>query len=123
MKKLFIGASIVAVALSIVPANAASTLAVGNGNSFGFVNTAAGALAVGNAAATSQQAGVSTSVGTGIAVATPLGGFSAGVGSSLGQTQGVSAAAAEGPLGIAATTGHVLNIGNGNGAACTNTTP
>ena len=123
MKKFFIGASIVAVALSIVPANAASTLAVANGNSIGFVNTAAGALAVGNAAATSQQAGVSTSVGTGIAVATPLGGFSAGVGSSLGQTQGVSAAAAAGPLGIAATTGHVLNIGNGNGAAFTNTTP
>jgi hypothetical protein len=123
MKKFFIGASIVAVALSIVPANAASTLAVANGNSIGFVNTAAGALAVGNAAATSQQAGVSTSVGTGIAVATPLGGFSAGVGSSLGQTQGVSAAAAAGPLGIAATTGHVLNIGNGNGAAFTNVLP
>ena len=70
MKKLFIGASIVAAALITVPANAASTLAVANGNSIGFVNTAAGALAVGNAAAASQQAGVNTSVGTGIAATT-----------------------------------------------------
>ena len=123
MKKLFIGASIVAAALITVPANAASTLAIANGNSIGFVNTAAGALALGNAAAASQQAGVNTSVGTGIAVATPLGGFSAGVGTALGQSQGLSAAAAAGPAGIAATTGHVLNIGNGNGIGFTNTTP
>ena len=123
MKKLFIGASIVAAALITVPANAASTLAIGNGNSVGFVNTAAGALALGNAAAASQQAGVNTSVGTGIAVATPLGGFSAGVGTALGQSQGLSAAAAAGPAGLAATTGHVLNIGNGNGIGFTNTTP
>ena len=80
MKKLFIGASIVAAALITVPANAASTLAIANGNSIGFVNTAAGALALGNAAAA-------------------------------------------GPAGLAATTGHVLNIGNGNGAAFTNVLP
>jgi len=35
----------------------------------------------------------------------------------------LSAAAAAGPAGIAATTGHVLNIGNGSGIGFTNVTP
>src|SRR5215469_16245674 len=120
MKKLFLGTAIIAALIVSVPANAASTLAVANGNAIGAVNTAAGALALGNAAATSQQVGVNTSAGTGIAVATPLGGFSASVGTGIQQSQGLSAAAAAGPAGIAATAGHVLNITNGNGVGFTN---
>jgi hypothetical protein len=121
MKKLLLSASLLA--FSVVSANAASTLAVSNGNSFGFVNTTAGALAAGNAAAASQQVGVNTSIGTGFAVATPVGGISASAGTAIGQSQGLSAAAATGPAGIAATTGNVLNIGNGNGIGFTNVLP
>src|SRR6516225_1870202 len=121
MKKLLLSASLLA--FSVVSANAASTLAVSNGNAIGFVNTGAAALALGNAAATSQQVGVNTSAGTGIAVATPLGGFSASVGTGIQQSQGLSAAAAAGPVGIALTGGHVGNFTNGNGVGFTNVTP
>jgi hypothetical protein len=123
MKKLLISVAFLPFIGLAHPASAGSTLAVSNGNSFGFVNTSAGALAAGNAAATSQQAGVNTSIGTGFAVATPLGGLSASAGTAIGQSQGLSAAAAAGPAGIAATTGNVLNIGNGNGIGFTNVTP
>src|SRR5215472_4156608 len=121
MKKLLL-ASAMTFALG-ASAQAASTLAVSNGNAIGFVNTGAAALALGNAAATSQQVGVNTSAGTGVAVATPLGGFSASVGTGIQQSQGLSAAAAAGPAGFAATAGHVLNITNGNGVGFTNVTP
>jgi len=122
MKKLLF-ITVAALVCSVAAANAASTLAISNGNSFGFVNTAAGAAAVGNAAATSQQAGVNTSIGTGFAVATPVGGLSASAGTSIGQSQGLSAAAAAGPAGLALTSGHVINVGNGNGIGFTNVTP
>jgi hypothetical protein len=121
MRKLFLITS--ALLCSVVAANAGSTLAVSNGNSIGSVTTIAGAAALGNAAAASQQAGVNTSIGTGIAVATPIGGFSASAGTALGQSQGVSSAAAAGPGGIALTGGHVGNFGNGNGVGFTNVTP
>jgi len=123
MKKLFVASLLASVAAFATQGNAASTLAVSNGNSFGFVNTTAGALAAGNAASTSQQVGVNTSIGTGFAVATPLGGLSASAGTAIGQSQGLSAAAATGPAGIAATTGNVINIGNGNGIGFTNVLP
>jgi len=121
MRKLLLVTT--ALVFSAAAANAGSTLAVANGNSFGFVNTGAGAAAFGNAAATSQQAGVNTSIGTGFAVATPLGGLSASAGTAIGQSQGLSAAAAAGPGGIALTGGHVSNFGNGNGFGFTNVTP
>jgi hypothetical protein len=121
MKKLLLTTA--SLILSIGVAHAASTLAVSNGNAIGAVTTIAGAAALGNAAATSQQVGVNTSAGTGIAVATPLGGFSASVGTGIQQSQGLSAAAAAGPVGIALTGGHVGNFTNGNGVGFTNVTP
>jgi len=66
---------------------------------------------------------VNTSIGTGFAVATPVGGLSASAGTSIGQSQGLSAAAAAGPAGLALTSGHVINVGNGNGIGFTNVTP
>jgi len=116
----------VALVCSVCAANAASnSVALGTGFNIGGTqtNTAAGAAALGNAAATSQQAGVNTSIGTGFAVATPLGGLSASAGTAIGQSQGLSAAAAAGPGGLALTSGHVINVGNGNGIGFTNVTP
>jgi hypothetical protein len=53
MKKLLMSISFVALVGSILPADAASTLAIGGGANLGNVTTLTGAGALGNAAAAS----------------------------------------------------------------------
>jgi hypothetical protein len=117
MKKLLMGVSFVALVGSILPADAGSTLAIGGGVNLGNVTTLTGAGTLGNAAAASAANGVNTSVGSGVAVATPAGSLSAGIGTSIGQSTGQSGAVA-GPGGGAALSGafsnnHGLGVGGG----------
>ena len=66
----------------------------------GNVTTLTGAGALGKAGAASAANGFNTSVGSGVAVDTPAGSLSAGIGESIGQSVGQSGALA-GPNGAA----------------------
>ena len=66
--------------------DAGSTFAIGGGANLGNVTTLTGAAALGNAAAGSVANGFNTSLGSGVAVATPAGSLSAGIGTSIGQS-------------------------------------
>jgi hypothetical protein len=122
MKKLLISVAFIALVKGIVPADAGSTLAIGGGANLGNVTTLTGAKALGNAAAGSIANGFNTSVGSGVAVATPLGSLSAGIGSSIGQSTGQSAALA-GPGGSALSGAISNNHGVGVGGGFTNVMP
>ncbi len=123
MKKLLMSVSFIALVGSIVPADAGSTLAIGSGANFGNVTTLTGAATLGNAAAASAANGINTSVGSGVAVATPAGSLSAGIGTSIGQSVGQSGAVA-GPGGGAALSGALShNGGVGVGQGFTNVLP
>lgn len=124
MKKLLMSVSLLTLMASIVPAGAgSSTLAIGGGANIGNVTTLTGAATLGNAAAASGAAGFNTSIGSGVAVATPLGSLSAGIGSSIGQSTGQSGAVA-GPGGGFALSGSAShNNGLGVGGGFTNVLP
>ena len=81
-----------------------------------------GAGALGNAAAASAANGLNTSVGSGVAVATPAGSLSAGIGTSIGQSTGQSGAVA-GPGGAALSGAFSNNGGVGVGGGFTNVLP
>jgi hypothetical protein len=122
MKKLLMSVAFIALVGNIVPADAGSTLAIGGGANLGNVTTLTGAKALGNAAAGSIANGVNTSVGSGVAVATPAGSLSAGIGTSIGQSTGQSAALA-GPGGAALSGASSSNHGVGVGGGFTNVLP
>ena len=82
MRKLLL-ASVALVAFA-VPASAQQSFAIGGGLNFGNANTQTGAATAGLAAAGSLAAAQNTSIGTGIAVASPLGTTAAGIGASVG---------------------------------------
>jgi hypothetical protein len=123
MNKLLMTVSFIALVGSNLPADAGSTLAIGGGINLGNVTTLTGAGTLGNAAAASAANGFNTSVGSGVAVATPAGSLSAGIGTSIGQSTGQSAAVA-GPGGGAALSGAFSNnSGLGVGGGFTNVLP
>jgi hypothetical protein len=122
MKKLLMSVALMALACSAVPADAGSTLAIGGGANVGGVNMLTGAQALGNATAASIANGVNTSVGSGVAVATPAGSLSAGIGTSIGQSTGQSGALA-GPNGSALSGAISNNGGLGVGGGFTNVLP
>jgi hypothetical protein len=123
MKKLLMSVSFVALVGSIVPACAGSTFAIGGGANLGNVSTLTGAAALGNATAGSVANGFNTSLGSGVAVATPAGSLSAGIGTSIGQSAAQSGAVA-GPGGGAALSGaSSTNHGLGVGGGFTNVLP
>jgi len=123
MKKLLMSVAFMALVGSIVPADAGSTLAIGGGANLGNVRTITGAATLGNAGAASAAQGINTSVGSGVAVVTPAGSLSAGIGSSIGQSIGQSSAVA-GPGGGAALSGAFSNNGGvGVGGGFTNVLP
>lgn len=122
MRKFLTSVAFIALACSAVPANAGSTLAIGGGANLGGVNMLTGAQALGNSAAGSIANGFNTSVGSGVAVATPAGSLSAGIGTSIGQSSGQSAAVA-GPNGQAISGAISNNGGVGVGGGFTNVLP
>lgn len=123
MKELLMSVSFIALVGSIVPAHAGSTLAIGGGVNLGNVTTLTGAATLGNATAASVANGFNTSLGSGVAVATPAGSLSAGIGTSIGQSTGQSGAMA-GPGGGAALSGVFSNnSGLGIGGGFTNVLP
>lgn len=122
MKKLLMSVSFFALVGSMVPADANSTLAIGGGANLGNVTMLTAAAALGNAAAASAANGVNTSVGSGVAVATPAGSLSAGIGTSIGQSTGQSGAVA-GPGGAALSGVFSNNAGVGVGGGFTNVLP
>jgi hypothetical protein len=122
MKKLLMSVAFMALACSAVPADAGSTLAIGGGANVGGVNMLTGAQALGNSTAASIANGVNTSVGSGVAVATPAGSLSAGIGTSIGQSTGQSGALA-GPGGSALSGVISNNGGLGVGGGFTNVLP
>jgi hypothetical protein len=121
MKTLLVSASLLAMAV-FTPAQAASTLAVAGGASFGHVVTGAAAATTGPAIAGSIQSGASSNVGAGFAVATPAGGLSTGIGASIGNTTGTSGVIA-GPGGAGVAAGSITNTGVGVGGGFTNVLP
>jgi hypothetical protein len=123
MKELLMSVSFVALMASMVPADAGSTLAIGGGTNFGNVTTLTGAATLGNATAASVANGFNTSVGSGVAVATPLGSLSAGVGTSIGQSAGQSGAVAGPGGGVALSGANSHNGGIGVGGGFTNVLP
>jgi hypothetical protein len=123
MKKLWMSVAFIALVGSIVPADAQSTLAIGGGANLGNVTTITGAGALGNAAATSAASGINTSVGSGVAVASPLGSLSAGIGTSIGQSTGQSSAMAGPGGGVALSGAFSNNLGVGVGGGFTNVLP
>ena len=64
MKKLLMSVAFIALVGSIVPAGAASTLAIGGGLNLGHVQTTTGAASFGNGAAITS--GVSNNIGVGV---------------------------------------------------------
>ena len=93
MKKLLMSVAFIALVGSIVPADAGSTLAIGGGANLGNVTRLTGAGALGNGGGCVRSpTGINTSVGSGVAVATPAGSLSAGIGTSIGQSTGQSGA-------------------------------
>jgi hypothetical protein len=107
---------------SIVPADAASTFAIGGGLNLNHVQTGATATTHGTAAAGSLANGTSTSIGAGFAASSPLGGISTGVGASVGQSNAVSGAVSIGN-GTAMSNGFSNNIGVGVGGGFANVLP
>jgi hypothetical protein len=122
MKKLLMSVAFIALVGSIVPADAASTIAIGGGLNLGHVQTGAGAASIGNAAAGSLANGTTTNIGAGFAATSPVGGISTGLGASVGQSNAVSGAASIGN-GAAITSGVSNNIGVGVGGGFTNVLP
>jgi hypothetical protein len=122
MKKLLMSVALIALVGSIVPADAASTLAIGGGFNLGHVQTATGANTTGTAAAGSLANGTTTNIGAGFAASSPVGGISTGLGASVGQSNAVSGAASIGN-GAAMTSGVSNNIGVGVGGGFTNVLP
>jgi hypothetical protein len=122
MKKLLTSTAFIALLCNAVPADAGSTLAIGGGANLGGVNMLTGAAALGNATAASVANGINTSVGSGVAVATPAGSLSAGIGTSIGQSTGQSGAIA-GPNGAALSGAFSNNGGVGVGGGFTNVLP
>jgi hypothetical protein len=122
MKKLLMSVASIALVGSIVPADAASTLAIGGGLNLGHVQTMTGAHSTGTAAAGSLANGTTTNIGAGFAAASPAGGISTGLGASVGQSNSVSGAASIGN-GSATSSGVSNNIGVGVGGGFTNVLP
>jgi hypothetical protein len=122
MKKLLMSVAFITVVGSIVPADAASTLAIGGGLNLGHVQTGTGANSTGTAAAGSLANGTTTNIGAGFAAASPAGSLSTGLGASVGQSNAVSGAASIGN-GAATTSGVSNNIGVGVGGGFTNVLP
>ena len=67
--------------------------------------------------------GINTSVGSGVAVATPAGSLSAGIGTSIGQSTGQSSAVAGPGGGVALSGAFSNNLGVGVGGGFTNVLP
>ena len=122
MKKLLMSVALIALMGAVVPADAASTLAIGGGLNFGHVQTTTGAVTHGTAAAGSLASGTTTNIGAGFAAASPAGGISTGLGASVGQSNAASGAASIGN-GAAITSGVSNNIGVGVGGGFTNVLP
>jgi hypothetical protein len=120
MRKLLL-ASVALVAFA-VPASAQQSFAIGGGLNFGNANTQTGAATTGLAAAGSLAAAQNTSIGTGIAVASPLGTTAAGIGASVGQSGSASGAGSIGN-GQAHTAGNATNFGVGVGGGFANQLP
>lgn len=116
MKKLLMSTAFIALLGNVLPADAASTLAIGGGANFNNTITGATTTTHGLGGAVAGAGAQQTSVGTGVAVATPIGGISAGI----GQSQGVagSTAGSGGILGGGGTahsgaTGAGVGVGGG----------
>jgi hypothetical protein len=122
MKKLLTSIAFITLVVSVVPADAGSTLAIGGGFNAGNVRTATGAASVGSAAAGSLASGTNTNIGAGFAAASPAGGITAGLGASAGQSNAASGAASIGN-GAAITGGTATNAGLGVGGGFTNVLP
>ena len=120
MKKFLLSAAILVLASS--PSWAGSTVAIGGGASLNSVGTTANTSSHGLGASVAGASGVQTSIGTGVAVSTPIGGISAGI----GQSQGLAGSNA-GSIGILGGGGSansgVLGVGVGVGGGFTNSTP
>lgn len=122
MKNLLMSVAFIALVGSIVPADAASTFAIGGGLNLGRVQTGTAANTTGTAAAGSLANGTTTNIGAGFAAASPVGGISTGLGASVGQSNSVSGAASMGN-GAATTSGVSNNVGIGVGGGFTNVLP
>jgi hypothetical protein len=122
MKKLLMSVGFIALVGSIVPADAASTFAIGGGLNLGQVQTGTVAASRGTGAADSLANGTTTNIGAGFAAASPAGGISTGLGASVGQSNAVSGAASMGN-GAAISSGLSNNIGVGVGGGFTNVLP
>jgi len=120
MRKFLLSVAIVA--LSAAGAQAGSTLAIGGGAAASTAGTASAVATHGLAFGAAGAASVNASQGTGVAVATPVGSISAGIGQSTGLSAGRSGVV--GVLGGGGTAGTLSNnIGFGVGGGFTNTTP
>jgi hypothetical protein len=122
MKKLLMSVAFIALVGNIVPADAASTLAIGGGFNLGHVQTGTAAASHGTAAAGSLANGTNTNIGAGFAATSPAGSIATGLGASAGQSNAVSGAASFGN-GAAITSGVSNNIGVGVGGGFTNVLP
>jgi hypothetical protein len=122
MKKLLMSVALIALVGSIVPADAASTLAIGGGANLGHVFTGTEAATHGSAAAGSLATGSNTNIGAGFAAASPAGSLSTGLGASAGQSNSTSGAISFGN-GSAMTSGVSNNVGIGVGGGFTNVLP
>ena len=121
MKKLLMSVALIALVGSIVPADAASTLAIGGGFNLGHVQTATGANTTGTAAAGSLANGTTTNIGAGFAASSPVGGISTGLGASVGQSRAPGRLAEI--ASAAMTSGVSNNVGLGVGGGFTNVLP
>jgi hypothetical protein len=122
MKKLLMSVAFIALAGSIVSAEAGSTLAIGGGFNLGHVQTTTSAMTHGTAAAGSLANGTNTNIGAGFAAVTPAGSIATGLGASAGQSNASSGAISFGN-GAATTTGISNNAGIGVGGGFTNVLP
>ena len=114
MSKYILAASVLALSLSIVPANAASNLSFGAGGNFGNAQTITGTASTGTAAGGALATGTNTSIGAGIATTTPAGSLTSAVGASAGQSNAASGALSIGN-GAAISGASSRNIGVGAG--------
>src|SRR4051812_49839382 len=104
MKKLLMSVAFVALAGSIVSAEAGSTLAIGGGFNLGHVQTTTSATTHGTAAAGSLANGTNTNIGAGFAAGTPARRIASRLRAASGQRKAKSGAGSVGH-GSAATTG------------------
>lgn len=116
MKRLLISASVLVMSSVFAPAFAASTLAVGGGANLNGTLTGVTTSSHGLGGAVGAAGALQTSTGTGVAVSTPIGGISAGIGQSNGVAG--SNAAAGGILGgggtaVSGSLGGGLGVGGG----------